>query len=86
MGNLNMFKERNPQACLTKAHIPPETGLRWLQNAKEINTQNMKCTCPTPTPDARYFAFWWNIGLRVLMLAVTQGGVVWNLMLHRHAY
>ena len=20
--------------------------------------------CPTPTPDARYFAFWWNIGLR----------------------
>ena len=18
--------------------------------------------CPTPTPDARYFAFWWNIG------------------------
>ena len=19
--------------------------------------------CPTPTPDARYFAFWWNIGL-----------------------
>ena len=108
-------------------------GLRWLQNAKEINTKNMKCTCltpapmpgtqrhlystgnwvcvcyptrrnlhkknemymadarnwrqltqniptcwyilrwitqkywrqvycPTPTPDARYFAFWWNIG------------------------
>ena len=21
--------------------------------------------CPTPTPDARYFAFWWNIGLSV---------------------
>ena len=21
--------------------------------------------CPTPTPDARYFAFWWNIGSRV---------------------
>ena len=21
--------------------------------------------CPTPTPDARYFAFWWNIGLNV---------------------
>ena len=20
--------------------------------------------CPTPAPDARYFAFWWNIGLR----------------------
>ena len=20
---------------------------------------------PTPTPDARYFAFWWNIGLKV---------------------
>ena len=20
--------------------------------------------CPTPTPDARYFAFWWNIGLK----------------------
>ena len=25
-------------------------GLRWLQNAKEINTRNMKCTCPTPAP------------------------------------
>ena len=25
-------------------------GLRWLQNAKEINTKNMKCTCPTPAP------------------------------------
>ena len=26
--------------------------------------------CPTPTPDARYFAFWWNIGftLRVPLL------------------
>ena len=22
--------------------------------------------CPTPTPDARYFAFWWNIGFRLL--------------------
>ena len=21
--------------------------------------------CPTPTPDARYFAFWWNIGLKL---------------------
>ena len=21
--------------------------------------------CPTPTPDARYFAFWWNIGFNV---------------------
>ena len=25
-------------------------GLRWLQTAKEINTKNMKCTCPTPAP------------------------------------
>ena len=25
-------------------------GLRWLQNADEINTKNMKCTCPTPAP------------------------------------
>ena len=113
-----------------EAYIKPifhrKLGLRWLQNAKEINTKNMKCTCPTPaptpgtqrhlystgnwvcicyptrrnlhkkkemymakytnmlvyfalgnakywrrvycptpTPDARYFAFWWNIGLRV---------------------
>ena len=23
-------------------------GLRWLPNANEINTKNMKCTCPTP--------------------------------------
>ena len=22
--------------------------------------------CPTPAPDARYFAFWWNIGLNVI--------------------
>ena len=21
--------------------------------------------CPTPTPDARYFAFWWNIGFKL---------------------
>ena len=25
-------------------------GLRWLQNAKKINTKDMKCTCPTPAP------------------------------------
>ena len=29
--------------------------LRWA-------TQNSGVHCPTPTPDARYFAFWWNIG------------------------
>ena len=23
--------------------------------------------CPTPTPDARYFAFWWNKGLTFLL-------------------
>ena len=25
-------------------------GLRWLPNANEINTKNMKCTWPTPAP------------------------------------
>ena len=94
-----------------------KTGLRWVPDANEIYTKNMKCTCPTPAfcvgtqrnlystgwrrgivsgktqisalgnakiyqyvgisnakfwgqghcptpaPDARYFAFWWNIGL-----------------------
>ena len=44
-------------------------------NAKKLHqlTQNIptcwyilrRVHCPTPTPDARYFAFWWNIGLRV---------------------
>ena len=86
-------------------------GSRWVPNANEIYTKNMKCTwptpafcvgtqrnlystdgrrglalgnakiyqhvgisnakfwrrghCPTPTPDARYFVFWWNIGFIV---------------------
>ena len=33
--------------------------------------------CPTPTPDARYFAFWWNIGLKkkkVLVGPFQSGG------------
>ena len=96
-----------------------KTGLRWVPDANEIYTKNMKCTCPspafcvgtqrnlystgwrrglasgktqilalgnakiyqhvgisnakfwcrghcpTPAPDARYFAFWWNIGFKV---------------------
>ena len=24
--------------------------LRWLPNANEIDTNNLKCTCPTPAP------------------------------------
>ena len=93
-------------------------GWRWVPDANEIYTKNMKCTCPTPAfcvgtqrnlystgwrrglasgktqilalgnakiyqhvgisnakfwrrghcptpaPDARYFAFWWNIGFK----------------------
>ena len=96
-------------------------GWRWVPDANEIYTKNMKCTCPTPAfcvgtqrnlystgwrrglasgktqilalgnakiyqhvgisnakfwrrghcptpaPDARYFAFWWNIGLRPIL-------------------
>ena len=30
--------------------------------------------CPTPTPNARYFAFWWNIGSRVWYGCVSGGG------------
>ena len=50
---------------------------RYQHNAKYTNmlvyfalgNANFWCRvhCPTPTPDARYFAFWWNIGLRVNM-------------------
>ena len=101
-----------------------KTGLRWVPDANEIYTKNMKCTCPTPAfcvgsqrnlystgwhrglasgktqilalgnaktyqhvgisnakfwrrghcptpaPDARYFAFWWNIGLRNIITRV----------------
>ena len=35
----------------TKAHIPLEMGiwgLRWVPNANETYTKNMKCTWPTP--------------------------------------
>ena len=42
-------------------------GLRWLQNAKEINTKNMKCTCrtPSPTPEAQrhLYSTDWRWGL-----------------------
>ena len=27
--------------------------------------------CPTPVPDARYFAFWWNIGYSLLFILVS---------------
>ena len=33
-----------------KAHNPLKTPLRWIPNANEINTENMKCTWPTPAP------------------------------------
>ena len=44
-------------------------GLRWLQNANEINTKNMKCTCPTPAPTPEGPTppiFHWELGLRLL--------------------
>ena len=28
-------------------------GLRWVPKANEIDTNNMKCTCPTQGPNAR---------------------------------
>ena len=36
--------------------------------------------CPTPAPDARYFAFWWNIGLSLYSTA-TQNHWRWVLAL-----
>ena len=36
-----------------KAHIPLKLRLCRLPNANEINTKNMKCTCPTQRPNAR---------------------------------
>ena len=120
-----------PCLCIIRCLKPifhQKLGSRWLPNANEIYTKNMKCTwptrklcvgyplhlystdwrrglasgltqilgwasgfgvgkhkfshfryqhvgipnakfwrrghCPTPAPDARYFAFWWNIGFR----------------------
>ena len=37
--------------AVTEAHIPPK--MRWVPNANEIDTNNMKCTWPTraPTPE-----------------------------------
>ena len=52
-----MFERRvgiDPQSELIPTLLKPifhrKLGLRWLQNAKEINTKKMKCTCPTPAP------------------------------------
>ena len=30
-----------------------KTSLRWVPDANEMNTKNMKCTCPTQRPNAR---------------------------------
>ena len=113
----------NRSKCNKSRRLKPifhlKTGLRWMPDANEIYTKNMKCTCPTPAfcvgtqrnlystgwrrglasgktqmlalgnakiyqrvgisnakvwrrghcptpaPDARYFAFWWNIGFNI---------------------
>ena len=124
--------------CTNSSHESPERlkpifhwklGSRWLPNANEINTKNMKCTwptpefcigtqrnlystglrlgfasgktqilgfalapryqhvcipnakfwrrgyCPTPTPNARYFASQWNIGFRLFNFLLQMYGV-----------
>ena len=46
-----------------------KTGLRWVPDANEISTKNMKCTCPTQRPNARDLTqpiFHWKWGLRLL--------------------
>ena len=46
-----------------------KTGLRWVPDANEISTKNMKCTCPTQRPNARHPTppiFHWELGLRLL--------------------
>ena len=40
-----------PPAPMCKACIPLEIACySWLPNANEINTNNIKCTCPIPSP------------------------------------
>ena len=113
--------DRVKELLTLKPIFHQKKGWRWVPDANEIYTKNMKCTCPTPTfcvgtqrnlystgwrrglasgktqilalgnakiyqhvgisnakfwrrghcptpaPDARYFAFWWNIGFKVTM-------------------
>ena len=67
-------------------------GLRWLQNAKEINTKNMKCTCPTPapTPEAQrhLYSTDWRRGLAsgvTQILGLASGiGVRGNAKIYQH--
>ena len=49
---VNMFKTSLYNWCksILKPMFHWKLGLRWLPNANEINTKNMKCTCPTPAP------------------------------------
>ena len=46
--------------------------MRRVSDANEINTKNMKCTCPTQRPNARDPTppiFHWELGLRLLPYA-----------------
>ena len=128
ISNLEKTKLQD-QIFILKPIFHQKLGSRWLPNANEIYTKDMKCTwptpefcvgyplhlystdwrrglalgltqnlglasgnanfhildtvgisnakvwrrghCPTPAPDARYFAFWWNIGFSVRNICVT---------------
>ena len=39
-----------------------KTGLRWVPDANEISTKNMKCTCPTQRPNARTLRHLYSTG------------------------
>ena len=120
--------------CRVKPIFHWKWGLRWIPNANEIYTKNMKCTwptpvfcvgtqrnlystdwrqgltsgktqilalgkakmyqhvsisnakfwcrghCPTPTPDARYFASQWNIGFKpIFHQNASVGATCWVL-------
>ena len=61
-----------------KANFRVVKGLRWLQDTNMLvsPTQNSGVggNCPTPTPDAKYFASHWNIGFRFCEFGRGGGG------------
>ena len=64
-------------------YIIRRRNLLKIMFKQSLDDENSQGHCPTPTPDARYFASQWNIGLRVRKIQRSpsyRGVQLWNVL------